>query len=147
MVPSYELVDLAAEIVTTNCITWISPGKCTSRESEIQHAHKDLAKVICLEDSKLTTGPHEGPQADFASPLKFQWCMQRRGLAFDQSGLVSWAVHERWSQGLLMALARDPPAGFQRVAMGRSLMLTERLSSSWQPNSSQSSRCRMARCP
>ena len=119
MVPSYELVDLAAEIATTNCITWISPGKCTSRESEIQHAHKDLAKVIRLEDSKLTTGPHEGPQADFASPLKFEWCMQRRGLAFDQSGLVSWAVHERWSQGLLMALARDPPAGFQRVAMGQ----------------------------
>ena len=73
MVPSYELVDLAAEIVTTNCITWIGPGKCTSRESEIQHAHKDLTKVIRLEDSKLTTGPRESPQADFASPLKFQW--------------------------------------------------------------------------
>ena len=56
---------------------------------ETPKTHKDLAKVIRLEDSKLTTGPHEGPQADFASPLKFQWCMQRRGLAFDQSGLVS----------------------------------------------------------
>ena len=46
MVPSYELVDLTAEIVTTNCIAWIGPGKCTSRESEIQRARKDLTKVI-----------------------------------------------------------------------------------------------------
>ncbi|CAE7717441.1 unnamed protein product [Symbiodinium sp. CCMP2592] len=63
LVPSHALVDLCCHMHDVG-ITWISPGKCTSRESEIQLSTKDIAS--------------------YDSPIKLQWCLQRRGLALDQ---------------------------------------------------------------
>ena len=30
------------------------------------------------------------------SELKLHWCWQRRGVAFDRCGLMSWSVHNKW---------------------------------------------------
>ncbi|CAE7493301.1 unnamed protein product, partial [Symbiodinium pilosum] len=88
MVPSYALVDLCSHMCDTNTVTWISPGKCTSRESEIQVSSKETAKVFKLEDQQLKIGsdPIE-LAADYSSAIMLQWCLQRRGLAFDQAGV------------------------------------------------------------
>ena len=55
--------------------------------------------------------------ADSGSELKFQWCLQRRGIAFDQRYLLSWAVHEQLVSTLLGWLSRTPPPGFQHVKL------------------------------
>ena len=115
MVPSYALVDLCSHMCDTNTVTWISPGKCTSRESEIQVSSKETAKVFKLEDQQLKIGsdPIE-LAADYSSAIMLQWCLQRRGLAFDQVGLVTWEQHEHWVQHLLHSLTRDCPPGWSR---------------------------------
>ena len=69
----------------------ISPGKCTSRESEIQVSSKDTARVFKLEDHQLKLGAETVElTADFSSAIMLQWCLQRRGLALDQVGLIAW---------------------------------------------------------
>ena len=107
MVPSYALVDLCSHVSDTNTVTWISPGKCTSRESEIQVSSKETARVFKLEDHQLKLGSETVElTADFSSAIMLQWCLQRRGLALDQVGLVTWEQHEHWVQHLLHSLTR-----------------------------------------
>ncbi len=38
----------------------------------------------------------QGPTADLQSDLKWQFCLKRRGLAYDQAMVLSWDVHETW---------------------------------------------------
>ncbi|CAE7229688.1 unnamed protein product [Symbiodinium sp. CCMP2592] len=118
-VPSYALVDLCFHMLEVG-VTWISPGRCTSRESEIQLSTRDQTKVFKLEDNSLKVG-NEGPDdvACFDSPIRLQWCLQRRGLALDQARLMSWQQHERWVHCLLHALTRECPSGFHKPDMNR----------------------------
>lgn len=41
------------------------------------------------------------------------YAMQRRGLAFDLVKLLSWEVHQQWTNKLFTALASEPPEHFQ----------------------------------
>ncbi|CAE7260467.1 unnamed protein product [Symbiodinium sp. CCMP2592] len=118
-VPFYALVDLCFHMIEVG-VTWISPGRCTSRESEIQLSTRDQTKVFKLEDNSLKVG-NEGPDdvACFDSPIRLQWCLQRRGLALDQARLMSWQQHERWVHCLLHALTRECPSGFHKPDMNR----------------------------
>ncbi|CAE7244255.1 unnamed protein product, partial [Symbiodinium sp. KB8] len=115
LVPSHALIDLCHNMVELNSVTWISPSKCTSRESEIQLSTRDQSKVFKLEDHtlKVSSDMHKG-EADYSSPLKLQWCLQRRGLALDQCKLMSWSAHEKWVRTLLQSMTRDCPADFTR---------------------------------
>ena len=120
MVPSYSLVDLCSHMCDTNTVTWISPGKCTSRESEIQISSKETAKVFKLEDHQLKLGSETAElTADYSSAIMLQWCLQRRGLALDQVGLVSWEQHEHWVQHLLRSLTKDCPPGWSRPGISQ----------------------------
>ena len=48
--PSYALIDLAASMLESNSVIWISPSKCSKRESEIQlSATKEKSSVIAVE--------------------------------------------------------------------------------------------------
>ena len=120
MVPSYTLVDLCAHMCDTNTVTWISPGKCTSRESEIQVSSKETAKVFKLEDHQLKLGSETAElSADYSSAIMLQWCLQRRGLALEQVGLVTWEQHEHWVQHLLHSLTKDCPPGWSRPGIAQ----------------------------
>ena len=55
----------------------------------------------------------------FDSPIRLQWCLQRRGLALDQARLMTWQQHERWVHCLLHALTRECPSGFHKPDMNR----------------------------
>ena len=118
-VPSYALVDLCCHMHEVG-VAWISPGRCTSRESEIQLSTRDQTKVFKLEDNSLKVG-NENPEdaASFDSPIRLQWCLQRRGLALDQARLMTWQQHERWVHCLLHALTRECPSGFHKPDMNR----------------------------
>jgi len=97
MHPSYALVDLMVQIKKTNCITWIAPSKCTTRDSEVQNSLKEKPMILSLEQQmvKLAT-PTEQLVADTSTDLQFQWVLQRRGLAYDQCTLIRFNEHEAW---------------------------------------------------
>ena len=120
MVPSYALVDLCSHMCDTNTVSWIGPGKCTSRESEIQVSSKETNRVFKLEDHQLNIGSEPTElAADYSSAIMLQWCLQRRGLALDQVGLLKWEQHEHWVQYLLHSLTRDCPPGWSRPGIAQ----------------------------
>ncbi len=102
MEPSHHLVDLANHILETGSIIWIAPSKCSKRDDEIQVAIKERTSSIQIENSVLKVAQATTEvRGDTGSELKLQWCWQRRGVAFDRCGLMSWAVHEKWVSTML----------------------------------------------
>ena len=114
--PSYALIDLVNSMVDNNCVLWIPPSKCGKRESEIQMNTKDKPQTLILESQTVkVAAPSVDQNIDTTSEMTLQWCLQRRGIAFDQSRLISWSTHQTWMQQLLTTLSKDPPEGYGRV--------------------------------
>ena len=117
--PSYALVDMVAQMKESDSISWIAPSKCSKRDSEIQGNMKDKPVTLSLEQQMVKlASAEEPPSVDTSTDLQLQWAMQRRGLAFDQCGLISNSEHENWVQQLLSQLTKEPPAGYAKVSTG-----------------------------
>lgn len=43
--------------------------------------------------------------------------MMRRGISFDQAGLIEWETHQSWTQQLLGLVSKDAPDGYSRVRL------------------------------
>ncbi len=100
----------------TGSIIWIAPSKCSKRDDEIQVAIKERASSIQIENSVLKVAQTTTEvQGDTGSELKLQWCWQRRGVAFDRCGLMSWSVHEKWVSTMLNQLSKDTPHGYGHI--------------------------------
>ena len=83
--PSFNLIDMVAQMKETNCITWIPPSKCSKRDAEIQGSMKEKPAVLSLEQQMVKLASSEEHIAVHTSTdLQLQWALQRRGLAFDQ---------------------------------------------------------------
>ena len=117
--PSYALIDLAASMLESNSVIWISPSKCSKRESEIQlSATKEKSSVIAVEQHTLkVTAAEDVVKVDHSTELQLQWALQRRGIALDQCRLIDWDVHQRWVQYLLGLLTKVAPDGYSRIKM------------------------------
>ena len=114
--PSYALIDLVNSMVDNNCVVWVPPSKCGKRESEIQMNSKEKPQTLVLENQTVkVSAPVVEQNIDTSSEMTLQWCMQRRGVALDQSRLIAWATHQTWLQQLLTTLAKDPPEGYSKV--------------------------------
>ena len=114
--PSHHLVDLANHVLETGSIIWIAPSKCSKRDDEIQVAIKERTSSIQIENAVLKVAQTSSEvRGDTGSELKLQWCWQRRGVAFDRCGLLSWAVHERWIGTMLNNLSKDTPPGYGNI--------------------------------
>ena len=114
--PSHHLVDLANHILETGSIIWIAPSKCSKRDDEIQVAIKERTSSIQIENAVLKVAQTTSEvQGDTGSELKLHWCWQRRSVAFDRCGLMSWAVHEKWVSTMLNNLSRETPQGFSNI--------------------------------
>ena len=117
--PSHALLEKCQLMYDTGAVVWISPSLCTKREAEVQAAPKDSQQVLRIEAQTLKVNT-EGPKvadADHGSEIKLQWCLQRRGVAFEMCELVSWEVSQRWLATLFAAYSTDPPPGFARVTL------------------------------
>ncbi len=58
------------------------------------------------ESASFKRSETDRPTADLQSDLKWEFCLKRRGLAYDQAMVLSWDVHEVWLAHLtVMGLA------------------------------------------
>ena len=88
--PSYALIDLVNRMVDNNCVLWIPPSKCGKRESEIQMNSKEKPPTLVLENQTVkVAAPSVDQNIDTTSEMTLQWCLERRGIAFDQSRLIN----------------------------------------------------------
>ena len=116
--PSHALIDLVASMIESNTVIWVPPSKCSSRDSEVQNLGKQKSATLSIEQQALKVTPMElQADVDTSTELKFQWAMQRRGVAFDQCGLIEWNTHQIWLQQLLNLLSKEAPEGYSRVRL------------------------------
>lgn len=117
--PSHSLIDMCFQMIESGSLLYVPPSKCTSREVEILSDSKAKQKqVVTLEQGALkASSSSELPLADVGTELKLMFAFQRRGLAFDLVGLLTWSVHVEWTNKLYRALTADVAAGFNPVSL------------------------------
>ena len=116
--PSHALIDLVASMCDTNAVIWVAPSKCSKREKEVQQQTKDKTPVISVEQHVLKVSAGDADvRVETSTELHWQWAMQRRGIAFDQCGLIHWDSHQKWIQQMLGLLSREAPDGYSRVRL------------------------------
>ncbi|CAE7626039.1 NaCP60E [Symbiodinium sp. CCMP2592] len=126
--PSHQLLDLANQQYESGVLTWIPASKCAKREAEVLALGKDRSSLLQVEQNVIKVGP--GDQAiacDVSDPLRFQWAMMRRGIAFDNCHLLSWDVHQRWVQKMLDCLSATPPPSYSPVSLNQCMRADKEL--------------------
>ena len=122
--PSHGLIDLVSNMLECNVLQWIPPSKCTKRDQELKLIAKDRSKALSVLDGSnavVLSAVQEKIIAYHGAPLHLQWCLQRRGLAFDMMNIIKWESRERWTAFLLQALTRDVPSGYSAVSINQLL--------------------------
>lgn len=113
--PSYSLIDRVVDQVENSELRYIAIEDLTSREMEMRGEKKDprMAKLFRENKQGLLQREQESAPivADASTDLQLRNCLSRRGVAYDQAGLITWEVHERWISILYARMAEPPPPG------------------------------------
>ena len=118
--PAFQLIDACNHQMETSIIYWLAPSKCPKRESEVIAGFKEKPSTLQVEQNvvKLQHAP-QNLECDASDSLKCQWAWQRRGLAYDQCGMITHSVHQRWIQKLLDSLSTMPPPGYAPITLAQ----------------------------
>ncbi|CAE7276646.1 unnamed protein product [Symbiodinium pilosum] len=120
--PAYCLIDAVAHQVEVNHVAWIPPSKCPKRDQELRIGAKERSKVLTLHENTVTLAPvADQLTASHATSLEIQWCLQRRGLAYDMNQAISWETHESWVSYLMQHLTREAPPNYASVGINQIL--------------------------
>ena len=102
-------------------VKWLHISSCTSREQELASIKKDSFLALAAGGQLKVTPPKNLAVSDVTTDLKVQQAFTRRGLAYDQSGLMTFSVHARWVEQLFKAMARSVPENFSNVTVQQRL--------------------------
>lgn len=126
---SHALIDACFQMIENGSLVYIAPSKCGSRDQEIQHDSKTRQKqLITIEQGALKTVASPNlPVVDVGTELRLMYALQRRGLAFDLVGLMSWETHTDWSNKLFRALMADAIPNFSPISIDQLLRADQEL--------------------
>ena len=115
--PAHVLVDLCMAIKEDDIIKYISPEQCISREQEIKGLKREsLIKTDGQGQLKAVT-KDVVPQADVSSEYRLRLALQRRSLALDQMGLMSYQESEKYHNYLYDLLMRTVPVTHRNITV------------------------------
>ena len=110
--PSYDLVDQFVKMADECCLRYMPPDRCISRDDELA-AHRQDKKLVLAEGELVMTDKPVDVAADISNELRLHNALVRRGLALDQSGLMSYVVHDKIASKFLSHLTRPVSAHFK----------------------------------
>ena len=114
--PSYALIDLVNSMVDNNYIVDSAKQVWQKGIRNTDEFERESPQTLVLANQTVkVAAPSVDQRIDTTSEMTLQWCLQRRGIAFDQSRLINWSTHQTWMQQLLTTLSKDPPQGYGRV--------------------------------
>ena len=118
---SHALLDSVMQQYEHDECKWISLGSCTSRAQEQMGARKDAAFSL-QSDGQLRIQPAKvTATADVSTDLKVKQAFTRRGLAYDQAGLIDFSTHSRWVEQMFKAMERAVPEHFGNITVQQCL--------------------------
>ena len=107
--PANSLIDRFVQMCEDNTFTWVPWEEAPKRDQEIT---SQPGKRKWGPDSEGTVKERvvkDPVSADVSSALKISWALQRRGLAMDIAGVMSYEQHELIRAKLFEALTREVP--------------------------------------
>eukprot|EP00435_Cladocopium_sp_Y103_P073966 s20_g46.t1 len=111
--PAHSVVDFFTTMIEEAAPKYLPLSKCVSREQELLSQRVDK-RIVVLEDQKLQV-KNNAPDitADLSTDLKLQNAFIRRGIACEQSNLMTYDTHEKIRHAFMAHMTRDPPPGFR----------------------------------
>lgn len=117
--PSYALLDKVADQFEQNELRYIPMDELTTRDQELLGERKDSDMQEIFKKNKqglLQSFPSQAQiVSDTSTDLKFKNALTRRGLAYDQSGLLTFQVHSAWVDKLFERMSDTPPPGYAPI--------------------------------
>lgn len=125
--PSHHLVDRVQAMIDEGVLTYLEPGRCTSRSHEVQSDKEAMHIKFDGSGNLKVTKKDSELQCDTSGELQLRMALTRRSLAFDLAGLASFSVQELWHSHLVTALLKTPPAGHKFVTVQQVLTADKEL--------------------
>ena len=128
---SHSLIDKIFQMLEDNVLRYIPLDEATTREQELMGEKKASDVSRQIEETKdgflksVITG--NNLPADLDNDLKIKEAFTRRGLGFDQAGLISFPVHQAWIESLFHKLSEQPPPNYRRVSMAQVILADKKL--------------------
>ncbi|CAE7361058.1 unnamed protein product [Symbiodinium sp. CCMP2592] len=107
--PSDRLVDRCVAIYEENRLVYVELSACTSKEDEIKQATLKEDRHLVVESGgnvRLKGLVNNKMDADISSDLLMRYALTRRGLAMEQAGIISYTLHDAWTEQLLACPSR-----------------------------------------
>lgn len=126
---AHALIDACFQMMESGSIVYIAPSKCGSRDQEIQQDAKSKQKqLVTIEQGALKTMASSTLQVvDVGTEMKLMYALQRRGLAFDLVGLMTWDVHAEWCNKLFRAMMAEAIPNFSPISLDQLLRADQEL--------------------
>ena len=122
---AHSLIDKAVQMLEDDVIRYLGVDECGKREQEMQGVKKDKELMTDARGFVRETLASTHVVADTTSDLKLKNAFVRRGLAFDQAQVMSFATHEKLVTLFFTEYLREQPIGFARVSQDQ-LMRADR---------------------
>ena len=113
--PAHKLVDKIVAMQDEGTLIFIPPNACVSRVQEIQQEKHEVALTFDASGGIRMGKKAEELKCDTNGDLNLRNAWTRRNLAYDQSGLASFVVLEKWTTKLMLAKLKEPPTGYRYV--------------------------------
>eukprot|EP00435_Cladocopium_sp_Y103_P011958 s3736_g3.t1 len=113
--PAHKLVDKIVAMQDEGTLLFIPPNACVSRVQEIQQEKHEVALTFDASGGIRMGKRAEELRCDTNGDLNLRNAWTRRNLAYDQAGLASFVVLEKWTTKLMLAKLKEPPSGYRYV--------------------------------
>ena len=114
--PSNLLVDFAYDVLKGPLVRIVPWEICTSIYDEVEDPKfREDPGLKLTSDGVFVQARHPGPSADLSGEMRWEGAMRRRGVAFDISGLCSFALHNEWVEVLKSYYQAPAKRGFSKI--------------------------------
>lgn len=115
--PSDALVDRACQQAEDNRLAYIEWSMCTKKAQELAGI-KTIPQLKYDSSGIVRLGASEQElHADLDSELLMRFALQRRGLAYDQAGVLTFSVHEEWVDKIIFHRLSIPLPGYGKISI------------------------------
>ena len=115
--PAHQLVDRCCQQLEDGILRYIPLYECPSREQEVLKTRKEPMFAFDHSGNIKLTKQETAIKSDISSELRVKNAMIRRALAYDQSGLATFTVLDKWTNRVFHVMSKEVPQGYKKVSM------------------------------
>lgn len=116
--PAFCVYDAVTTQVEQGSLKYIHPSKVPTRQQELAQAKPAKELTLDASGNGLSIQDRQSKvQAQLGTEMATYRALQRRGLAYDLVGILSFPVHERWLQKAFAHMSTPAPPGYARPGL------------------------------